>query len=157
MKLSNAFSITLLASLLLVPVSSARAADAEFDAVVRHIETTYHARRNDPGGMWIARLVTKVAQPRGVKSIKIAMFDSLSGPATDPQLGDVVRNSLDATWKPVVKASSRVDRDQTFVYVRPAGEDFELLVVTVDDEEATVIKAKVSPGSVGSWLRDLDS
>lgn len=157
MKLTNAFTILLLASVLVVPVSVARAADAEFDAVVRHIETTYHARRNDPGGMWLARLAVKFAQPKGVKGFKIAMFEDLSGPATDPKLGEIVRKSLDASWRPVVRASSRIDRDQTYVYIRPSGDDIELLIVAVDDEEATVIKAKVSPDSIGHWIKDLDS
>ncbi len=157
MKPSNAFTLLLLASVLLVPVSAARAADTEFDAVVRHIEKTYHARRNDPGGMWFARIAMKFAQPKGVKGFKIAMFENLSGPATDPRLGEIVRDSLDASWRPIVRASSRIDRDQTYVYVRPSGNDIELLIVAVDDEEATVIKAKVNPKSIGSWIKDLDS
>ena len=157
MKLTNGFTLLLLASVLLVPVSVARAADAEFDAVVRHIETTYHARRNGPKGMWFARLAIRFVQPKGVKGLKIATFENLSGPATDPKLGELVRNSLDASWRPIVRASSRVDRDQTYVYVRSAGNDLELLIVTVDDEEATVIKAKVNPNSIGRWIKDLDS
>lgn len=157
MKQANAFALIFFAAVLLVPVSVARAADAEFDAVVRHIETTYNARRNDPKGMWFARLATKFVHPKGIKGFRIAMFENLSGPKTDPGLGDVVRNSLDASWRPVVRATSRVDRDQTYVYVRVVGEDFELMVVTVDDEEATVIKAKVDADSIGHWIKDLES
>lgn len=157
MKQTNAMTLVLLVSILLVPLSAVRAADAEFDAVVRHIETTYHAKRNDPKGSWFARIAVKFAQPKGVKGIRIATFENLSGPATDPALGSVVRNSLDSSWRPVIRESSRIDRDQTFVYVRTAGKDIELMIVTVDDEDATVIKATVNPKSIGRWLRDLNS
>jgi hypothetical protein len=43
------------------------------------------------------------------------------------------------------------------VFVRPSGSDFEVLVVTVDDEEATVIKATVDPKAVGSWMKELET
>lgn len=157
MRQTNALGYIVLASVLLVPVSVARAADAEFDAVVRHIESTYKARRNDPGGMWLARLAARLVHPKGVKSFRIAMFENLSGPRTDPGLEGILRDSLDASWRPIVKATSRVDLEQTFVYVRPSGSDFEVLVVTVDDEEATVVKATVDPKAVGSWMKELET
>lgn len=150
-------SLALLVAAALGSATVARAADPGFDDVVRHIETTFNARRSEPGGMWFARLMVRFAHPKGIKSVKLAMFEDLRGPSTDPDLARILRVSLDASWKPIVRATSRVDLDQTFVYARPAGDDIELMIVSVDETEATVAKLTVDPASVGDWLHELDS
>lgn len=154
---ANGILLVVAIAVLLVPISVARAADAEFEAVARHFESTYNVRRNEPKASWFANVAMRLVQPKGVKTLRIATFENLKGPATDPHLGEVVRNSLDKTWKAVVRETSRVDRDQTFVYVRQAGDSLEVLIVSVDIEEATVIKARVDPKAAGSWLEYLDS
>lgn len=129
----------------------ASAGDKEFDAVVRHIQTQYHAKKQ--GSIpFLARMVLKVAHPAGVKSFKLTTLEQISGVDGNAGLDAVVREHLADDWRPLVRVYSRKERTQTYVYLRDRGNDVEIFVVAVDDEEATVVKAKVDVDSVAEFL-----
>jgi len=131
----------------------ARAGDREFDAVVKHISREYHGKKQGGFALGLAGLAVKFAHPAGVKSIKLAVFEEISGPKESTGLASVVRDSLAPDWKPIVRVYSRNEREQTYVYVRPHGDDdVDIFVVAIDDEDATVVKARVDVNSLGDWL-----
>src|SRR4051812_13798538 len=107
-----------------------RAGDREFDAVVDHIKQEYHGKREGGFALGIARLAMHFAKPAGVKSFKFAIIDQLTGPADDGRLDRVLKEKLSADWHPLVRVYSRKEREQTFIYVRPSGDDMEVFVVT---------------------------
>lgn len=129
-----------------------RAGDREFDAVVDHIRNEYHGKREGGFGLMIARMATHFAKPAGVKSFKFAIVDELSGPGDDGRLDRVLKDKLSPDWRPLVRVYSRKEREQTFVYARPNGDDMEVFVVTVDDEDATIIKARLDVDAVADWV-----
>jgi hypothetical protein len=134
----------------------AEAGDREFDAVVRRIETTYKTKRVRVPLTGLARLAVRIARPEGVKSFKLAAFENLSAP--DPieaaRLGEVLRNSLDAAWRPLARVRSRGGGEQTFVYLREDGRDVRLMVVSVEPAEATVVRVRVGRETLARWMND---
>ena len=141
----------LLAVVMSVGSSVARAGDREFDAVVNHIKSHYHAQKQ--GGVpFVARLAVKFAHPAGVKSLKVEVFENLSGQRDDAGLDAFLHDQLAGGWEPLVRIFSRKDREQTFVYTRPKGDDMEFFVVAIEDEQATIAKAQVNIDSLSEWI-----
>jgi len=134
----------------------AEAGDREFDAVVRHIESTYRTKRVRVPFMGLARLAVRLAKPEGVKSFKLATFENLSAP--DPReaarLGEVLRASLEPAWRPLVRVRSRGGVEQAFVYLREDGRDVRLMVVSVEPDGATVVRVKVGRETLARWMRE---
>jgi hypothetical protein len=145
-----------LALVLTIPSAVARAGDRDFDAVVGHIKKQYHAKQQGSFGLGLARLAVKFAHPAGVKSIKLAILENLSGAVDNAGLDAVLRANLTEEWQPLVRIYSRKNREQTYVYLRPRGEDIEFFVVNVDGEDATVVKARIDPDSVADWIANSD-
>jgi hypothetical protein len=148
--------LILLALLMTLPSAVARAGDRDFDAVVSHIKKEYGAKRQSSLPFGLAGFVVRLAHPAGIKSIKVAILERIAGAAGNARLDAVVRDSLSADWQPIVRVFSRKEREQTYVYLRPRGGDMEFFVVAVDDEEATVVKAKVDLESAAEWLKSAD-
>lgn len=145
-----------LALVLAIPSAVARAGDRDFDAVVSHIKTQYHAKQQGSFGLGLARLAVKFAHPAGVKSIKLAILENLSGAMDSTGLDNLLRDKLTQDWHPIVRVYSRKTREQTYVYLRPRGDDIELFVVNVDDEDATVIKARIDVDSIADFIANSD-
>jgi hypothetical protein len=141
---------------LFIFAAPAAAKDREFDAVVRHIETTYRTKRVRVPFMGLARFVVRVAKPEGVKSFKLATFENLSAadPAAEARLGEVLRGALKSDWRPLVRVRSRRDGSQAHVYLRDDGKDVRLLVVSVEPEEATVIRVRLGRATLLKWMDD---
>ena len=132
--------------------SVARAGDREFDAVVGHIKTHYHGKKQHGMPFGLARIAIKFAHPAGVKSLRVEVFENLSGEQDGTGLDTLLREKLADGWEPLVRIFSRKNREQTFVYTRPKGDDMEFFVVAVDGEEATVAKAQVDLDSLADWI-----
>jgi hypothetical protein len=133
-----------LAVLVAVAAPVAFAGDKDFDVVVKHLEARYKAKKRE-SLPFFARVAIKFVKPAGVKSFKLTTLDGLEGQAGGDALDALLRSKLHESWRPLVRVYSKREREQVFIYARPSKKDLELLVVAVDDEEATVVKAKVDP------------
>ena len=142
----------LLAVVVSVGSSVARAGDRDFDAVVGHIKSHYHGTKQHGMPFGLARIAVKFAHPAGVKSLRIEVFENLSGQQDNAGLDAFLRDHLADGWEPLVRVFSRKDREQTFVYSRPKGDDMEFFVVVVDGDQATVAKAQVDLDSLSDWI-----
>jgi hypothetical protein len=145
-------SKTLFASFLLLAIfifAAPLAADArggEADAIVKHLKTKYHAKKVGVPMMWLARLAVKVVRPAGVQSFNITMFENLqfSPAALDGEMQSAMRNSLSAEWSPLLRVRSRADA-QVYMYMREAGKSVRMMLVTIDKNQAVVVRATFSP------------
>ena len=123
---------------------AAYAGDKELDAVVKHLETHYKAKKR-ASLPFFARVALKFVKPAGVKSFKLTTLEGLEGNAGGDALDALLRAKLHDSWRPLVRVYSTREREQVFIYARQVKKDLELLVVAVDEEEATVLKAKLDP------------
>ena len=139
------------ALLLALTAPAARAGDKDFDLVAGHIKREYKAQKRE-SLPFFARVAVKMARPAGVKSLKLTTFGGLSGTDGSAGLESVLREKLDSSWVPLVRVYSKREREQVYVYVRPAKKDIEILVVAIDRDEATVLKAKLDPEAASEWI-----
>ena len=131
----------------------ARAYDKGYDAVVRHLKTKYKAKKVNIPFMFLARAAVKMARPAGVKSFNLTIFENLSfSPATlDAEMQAAMRNSLSADWNSIIRVRSR-NGQQVYMYMREAGSDLKIMLVTIDKENATVIRATFSPDKLAKFI-----
>jgi len=144
----------LLLGVLLALPGFLRAGDREFDAIVRRIEAHYHQRPLH--FMGLAGFFANRARPEGVKHIKLAVFEDLDS-SLHPPGGDFdsfVQRVVGPEFRPFVRVCSRRDGEQTLVYARESGNDWEMLVVTLERDEACVIKMKLNPEAVSRWIEE---
>ena len=134
------------------PSSIVHAADRDFSLIVDHIKRQYHTKPKSSFLMAFAGLAVKFARPAGVKSMKLAIFDDLGRVGEDSGLDEVLRTKLSGDWHPIVKVRSRKDGSETHIFTREAGKDFELLIVSIDGSDGTVLKAKVDPETLAKWV-----
>jgi hypothetical protein len=149
-------SWTVLAALLIISVLSsplvARADD--FDTVVKNVRTACGGKKVRIPFLGLASFATKLVRPAGVKSFKLAVFEDLTRAGDVSGLGAAIGQSLGPEWRPLVRIRSGHGAEQTHVYVRDAGDNLKLMIVTLDGEQATVIRAKVNPEALARFARD---
>ena len=149
-------SWTVLAGLLLAfvvsPPATARADD--FDAVVKNVRAACGGKKVRIPFLGLAGFVTKIVRPAGVKSFKLAVLEDLTRAGDVSGLGAAIGQSLGPGWRPLVRIRSGRGAEQTHVYVREAGDNLKLMIVTLGGDQATVIRAKVNPEALARFARD---
>ncbi len=134
------------------PVS---AKDDGYDSIVRHLKSHYSAKKVGVPFMWLAKLAVKVVKPAGVKSFSVTIFQDLKfqRDTLDTEMQAVMRNSMSAEWSPILRVRTR-DREQAYMYIREAGENVKIMLVTIDNDEAVVVRAKLDPDKLAEFLDD---
>ncbi|MBV8859424.1 MAG: hypothetical protein JOZ02_21000 [Acidobacteria bacterium] len=132
--------------------STARA--DEFDSVVRNVRAACGGKKVRIPFLGLAGFATKLVRPAGVKSFKLAVFEELTRAGDVSGLGAAVAQSLGPGWRPLVRIRTGRGAEQTHVYVREAGDNLKLMIVTLDGEQATVIRVKVNPEALAKFAQD---
>src|SRR5918993_418470 len=131
---------------------AARADD--FDAVVKNVRAACGGKKVRIPFLGLAGFATKVVRPAGVKSFKLAVFEDLTRAGDVSGLGAAIGQSLGPGWRPLVRIRAGRGAEQTHVYVRDAGDNLKVMIVTLDGRQATVIRAKVNPEALARFARD---
>jgi hypothetical protein len=154
--MTRASSYAALTALLLACVlsSPATARADDFDAVVRNVRAACGGKKVRIPFLGLAGFATKLVRPAGVKSFKLAVFEDLTRAGDVSGLGAAIGQSLGPGWRPLVRVRSGRGAGQTHVYVREAGDNLKVMIVTLDGEQATVIRAKVNPEGIAKFARD---
>jgi hypothetical protein len=153
--------IAVLGFLLLIFASAAVPADAkdkkvsEYKSIVRHLKTKYKAKKISIPMMWLARAAVKVVRPAGVQSFSLTMFENLqfTSATLDFEMQAAMKSAFSADWSPVFHVRSR-EGQQVYMYMREEGKSIKMALVTIDKNQAAVIRAKLtrknSPNSLTS-------
>ncbi|HEX8336668.1 MAG TPA: hypothetical protein VF621_08055 [Pyrinomonadaceae bacterium] len=147
-----AVSAALLLAAALSAPATARADD--FDAVVKNVRAACGGKKVRIPFLGLMGFATKVVRPAGVKSFKLAVFEDLTRSGDVAGLGAAIGQTLGPGWRPLVRVRSGRGAEQTHVYVRDAGDNLKVMVVTLDGRQATVIRAKVNPEALARFARD---
>jgi hypothetical protein len=134
---------------------TANAKGGEYKQVVKHLKTKYQAKKVKIPFVWLARFAVSVVRPAGVKSFSITLFEDLkfSRETLDKEMQTAMRNSFDANWSPIFHVRSR-DGQQAYMYMREAGTSVKVALVTIDKEQAAVIRATFSPERLAEFIND---
>ena len=133
---------------------AAHAKGGEYKQIVRHLKTKYRAKKVKIPFMWLARFAVSVVRPAGVKSISVTVFEDLkfSRETLDEEMQAAMRDSFGADWQPILRVRSRTG-EQVYMYMRDAGKEaVKISLVTIDKEQATVIRATVNPDKLAEFM-----
>jgi hypothetical protein len=64
-----------------------------------------------------------------------------------------MKNSLSADWSPILRVRSQKG-EQVYMYMREAGKSLKIMVVTIDKNQAAVIRAAFNPDKLAEFVND---
>ena len=127
----------------------------EFEAIVTHLKTKYQAKKVNLHFMWLARFAVKIVRPAGVKSFNVTLFENLkfSRDTLDTEMQLAMRNSFSADWSSIFHVRSR-DGQQAYMYMREDGKNIKITLVTIENEQAAVIRATFDPEKLVEFINN---
>jgi hypothetical protein len=141
-----------------------QAKDDDFKSVVKMIEQFYGVKHQ--GIPFLARAGMKVATTAArikggeakriaeAGSIKLAIFEDQDFDGDFIKFRASLNEALNLTWTPLIQTLSATDQEQTYIFLRSAGEKFNVLVITIEPREATVVQVTLSPKNLALLLKD---
>jgi len=156
--------VTVIALLLLGAVSTAYAKGDDFNSIVKMIEQFYGVKHEAipflaKAGMTAGRTVARIKGGTAKRlaeagSIKLAVFEDQQFAGEFPKFRSALNAALNQTWMPLVQTTSATDQEQVYIFLREAGEKFNVLVVTIEPRDATVVQVTLSPENLKLLLKD---
>ena len=152
-KLLIVLTLSLLALAFSAPAATAKT--NEYDAIVHHLQTKYQAKKVHIPFMFLARFAVKVVRPAGVKSFNVTLFENLkfSRDSLDEEMQQAMKASFSPEWDSILRVRSR-DGQQVYMYMRDSGSDVKLTVVTIDKEQAAVIRATFNADKLAEFINN---
>lgn len=148
-------SIALFSVLTLTAVP-AEAKPNEFDRIAKHLKTNYKAKKISFGFMWLARAAVKIVRPAGVKSFNLTLYKNLefSKENLDLEMQKAMRESFGPEWSSVLRVRTNQGGDQVYMYMREEGKNVKIALVTVNKENAAIVRATFSPEKLADFIND---
>lgn len=136
-------------------VSSANAKGNEYDAVCKHLEKKFQAKKVKIPFMWLARFAVGVVRPAGVKSFKVTTYTGLqfSRENLDTEMRDVMTRSFSKDWSPILRIRSK-NGEQVYMNMRESGNSVKIMFVTINKSEATVVRARFNPEKLAEFINN---
>ena len=154
----------LLVVMVLTTANVAQAKGDDFNSVVKMIEQFYRVKHVGlpflaKAGMKVA---TTAARIKGGEARRIAEAGSVKLAVFEDQAfnGDVIRfrsslnEALNITWMPLVQTLSAAENEQVYIFLKDAGDKLNVLVITIDQRDATVVQVTLSPKNLALLLKD---
>ena len=117
---------------------------ADFNSVVREVQSHSRLHRVHVPFIGLARLVVWVVHPEGIHDFEFATFEGNGDDIDGRVIGDMLARNAGEGFRPIVRVlSNRHGGEWTYVYARPAGENFEVMLATHDRSDTTVVRAVV--------------
>jgi len=143
---------------------AAHAKGDDFNSVVKMIEQFYGVKHEGlpflaKAGMKIGRTAARIKGGAAKRlaeagSIKLAVFENQTFAGETPKFRSTLNAALSDTWLPLVQTLSATDAEQNYVFLREAGDKYNVLVVAIDQRDATVVQVTLSPENLKLLLKD---
>lgn len=151
-------------SLMLVLALVVQAKGDDFNSVVKLIEKFYGVKHQGipflaKAGMKAATTAARIKGGTAKRiaeagSIKLAVFENQSFDREFIQFRASLNAAMNQTWTPLIQTLSATGDDQTYIFLREAGEKFHVLVITIAQRDATVVQATLSPKNLALLMKD---
>ena len=160
----KAIATWILVIAMLSTVNAAPAKGDDFNSVVKMIEQFYRVKHVGipflaKAGMKIGTSVARIkgGQARRIAeagSIKLAVFEDQDFNGDFIKFRASLNDALNATWMPLIQTLSAQDEEQVYIFLRDAGNKFNVLVITIEQRDATVVQVTLSPKNLALLLKD---
>jgi hypothetical protein len=139
-----------------------------FNDVVKIIEQFYHVKHQSipllaRAGMKAVRTAARIKggeykRLADAGSVRVAFFedqtfDSHGQMAT---FKTSMRTTLEGSWSALIQTLAAKSEEQNYIFVRDAGDKFQVLVVSIERREATVVQATLAPAILAQLMKDPD-
>src|ERR671915_1604216 len=147
---------------LLLPAIVVQAKGDDFKSVVKLIEQFYGVKHEGipflaKAGMKVATTAAKIKGGTAKRiaeagSIKVAVFEDQSFDKEFTQFRNSLNAALNQTWMPLIQTIS--GDEQTYIFLREAGDKSHVLVITIERRDAAVVQATLSPKNLALLIKD---
>ena len=154
----------LVVAMTLTSANAVSAKGDDFNSVVKMIEQFYRVKHEGipflaKAGMKVGTTVARIkgAQARQLAeagSIKLAVFEDQNFNGDLRKFRASLNEALNATWMPLIQTLSAQDEEQVYIFLKDAGDKFNVLVVTIEPRDATVVQVTLSPKNLALLLKD---
>jgi hypothetical protein len=141
-----------------------RAKGDDFNSVVKMIEQFYRVKHTGipslaKAGMKVATTAARIKGGEAKRlaeagSIKLAVFEDQDFAGDFLKFRTSLNDALNATWMPLIQTLSAKNEEQVYVFLKTAGEKYDVLVVTIEQRDATVVQVTLSQKNLAILLRD---
>ena len=148
----------------LVFTSATHAKGDDFNAVVKMIEQFYGVKHEGipflaRAGMGAARTAARIKGGTARRlaeagSVKLAVFEDQKFDGDVIKFRSSLNEALNVTWMPLIQTLSATDQEQVYIFLKDAGDKFNVLVITIDQRDATVVQVTLSPRNLALLLKD---
>ena len=152
----------ILALVLSVPVVQAKGDD--FKSVVKLIEQFYGVKHQGipflaKAGMKVATTAAKIKGGTAKRlaeagSVKVAVFEDQSFHGEFTRFRATLNAALNQTWTPLIQSLSATNEEQIYVFVRESDAKYNVLVITIEQREGTVVQVTLSPENFIQLMKD---
>lgn len=154
----------LLVAMIFTTANAAPAKGDDFNSVVKMIEQFYRVKHVGipflaKAGMKIGTTAARIkgGQARRLAeagSIKLAVFEDQDFNGDFAKFRASLNEALTATWMPLIQTLSPQDEEQVYIFLKDAGEKVNVLVITIEQRDATVVQVTLSPKNLALLLKD---
>ena len=145
-----------------VPVVHAKGDD--FNSVVKMIEEFYRVKH--VGIPFLAKagmkVTTTAARIKGgtakrlaeAGSIKLAVFEDQQFNGDFAKFRSSLNQTMNVNWMPLIQTLTGAGEEQTYIFLKDAGDKTNVLVITIDQRDATVVQVTLSQKNLALLLKD---
>ena len=136
----------------------------DFNSVVKMIEQFYRVKHEGipflaKAGMKVATTAAKIKGGEAKRiaeagSVKVAVFEDQAFNGDFMKFRASLNEALNATWMPLIQTLSPQDQEQVYIFLRDAGDKVNVLVITIEQRDATVVQVTLSPKNLALLLKD---
>ena len=144
--------------------TAVHAKDDDFKSVVKMIEQFYGVKHQGipflaKAGMKVATTAARIkgGEARRIAeagSIKLAVFENQDFDGDFTKFRTSLNGALSTTWMPLIQTLSATTQDQNYIFLREAGDKFNVLVITITARDATVVQVNLSRKNLALLLKD---
>jgi len=156
--------ILVVALILTTANATAPAKGDDFNSVVKMIEQFYRVKHVGipflaKAGMKVATTAARIkgGQARRIAeagSIKLAVFEDQEFNGDFIKFRASLNEALNPTWMPLIQTLSAQDEEQVYIFLKDAGDKTNVLVITIEQRDATVVQVTLSPKNLALLLKD---
>lgn len=149
---------------LVLSPSVVQAKGDDFKSVVKLIEQFYGVKHQGipflaKAGMKVATTAAKIKGGTAKRlaeagSVKVAFFEDQTFDGGFTRFRASLNTALTQTWTPLIQTLSATSEEQTYIFVREADDKYNVLVITIEQREATVVQVTLSPKNFLLLMKD---
>ena len=150
----RSFRSATLALCLIFPIASQA---SDMSRVIRALEVDLGVRHTHIPMLGIAMFVGKVASGFQMPGVKLAVFeDATLSQRSSAEIEHAMLNALGSQWSPFVKSTSRHGDEQNWIYVNLEGKKLQMMIVSAQGNELSLVEVKMGEGQMRKWINDGD-